>query len=265
MVALRTFFSFVVFALLAKLSGKYIRPSQRDLARLALCGFFGAVLNMVMFFQGLNLTLPVNASVLMTTSPLFVFLTAYLLKSERLTPLKVIGVLVAFSGAFVLSLGGRSLGLGGETLWGDLMIMVNAASYAIYLVLVRPLMLKYHLMTIVAWVFFFGSLVNVPLGLPHLVAVDWAGVSAGSLWGAFYVIAFVTVGTYSLNGWALKRVSSSAVGVYIYLQPVLVGILSFFWAGQPITLRQVLFMGWVMAGVYLVTYRKKRAETTGKG
>lgn len=264
LVVLRTLGSFLAFGLFAAVVVREHIPPRKDLLRLALCGFFGAILNMNMFFKGLALTIPVNASVIMTTSPLFVFLAAFALKSETLTPLKVIGVLVAFSGAFMLSLGGRQLGLGGDTLLGDLMILVNAASYGIYLVLVRPLMLKYHLMTIVAWVFFFGALINVPLGLPDLIQVNWADLSSPTIWGAIYVVAFVTIGTYALNGWALKRISSSAVGVYIYLQPVLVGILSFFWDGQPISLRQVLFMGWVMAGVYLVTYRKKKIETTGE-
>jgi len=56
-----------------------------DLALLFLCGLFGVAINQMLFFKGLNLTTPINASVIMTTSPIFVLLTAYVLGKERLT------------------------------------------------------------------------------------------------------------------------------------------------------------------------------------
>ena len=263
MVGIRIFVAALVFGIVARMQGPEKIRSRADFIRLFLCGFFGASLNMTMFFIGLDLTVPVNAAVLMTTSPLFVFILASLLKTERLNLRKVLGLLIAFSGAVWLSLGGREFSFQQSTIQGDLLILGNAAAYGIYLVLVRPLMLRYRLMTIVAWVFLFGALLNVPLSLFYLGEVNWGELSNSAAWGAFYIVAFVTLASYSLNGWALKYVSSSSVGVYIYLQPVLVGLLSFVWVGETLTLRQAGLMGMVLSGVYLVTYRKKRGETTG--
>lgn len=262
MVALRTLGSTLIFLLITS-GGTHERiQSRKDYGRLALCAVFGAGLNQVMFFQGLSLTVEVNASILMTTSPLFVFLVAFVLRSEPLTGRKVLGLLLAFCGALLLSLRGRSLDLGAQTLLGDLLVTLNAASYGMYLVLVRPLMQKYQTFTVVMWVFGFGCLITVPIGLPDLLRVDWATVSIGGYLRALYIIVFVTVGTYSLNGWALKRVSAAGVGVYIYLQPVLVALLSLGWASQPISWLQTAYMLLVFVGVYLVTYRKKTAQTT---
>jgi drug/metabolite transporter (DMT)-like permease len=262
MVALRTTFAALIFAIITR-GGTHERiDSRADYLRLALCALFGAGANQVMFFQGLSMTVEVNAAILMTTSPLFVFLVAFVMRSEPLTGRKLLGLLLAFGGAVMLSLRGRSLDLGKHTLLGDLLITLNAASFGLYLVLVRPLMQKYQTFTVVMWVFGFGCLITVPIGLPTLLQMDWAAVSVGGYLRALYIILFVTVGTYSLNGWALKRVSAAGVGVYIYLQPVLVALLSLLWGSAPISWLQTGYMLLVFVGVYLVTYRKKTAQTT---
>ena len=263
MVAIRTLGAALFFGLLAYRQGWEPIRGDSDYARLLLCALLGVSLNQIFFFQGLAQTSPVNAAAIMTTSPLFVFLAALLIYRQSFTPVKVLGLMMAFAGAAGLSLKGGRLDLGSGTTLGDLMVMINAASYGTYLVVVGPLMRRYRVMTVVAWVFGLGALVNVPLGLPYLMAVPWAAVSAGSLWGAAYVLVFVTIGTYSLNGWALQRLPSSAVGVYIYLQPVIAAGVSLVWGAEVATWRQIALMGLVIIGVYVVTYRKKTAQTTG--
>jgi len=236
---------------------------RSDYWRLALCGLFGSALNQTFFFKGLSLTVEVNAAVLMTTTPLFVFISAFILRTEKLTLLKIGGLVLAFNGAALLTLGGRELSFGQDTLAGDLMILTNAASYGLYLVIARPLMQRYHFLTIVKWVFLYACLITVPLGIPDLLSVDWGTVSSGAYLRTAYIVLFVTIGTYTLNGYALKQLSSAAVGIYIYLQPVLVACISFFWGSRPISGMQWVFMAMVLAGVYGVTYRKKTAQTTG--
>jgi drug/metabolite transporter (DMT)-like permease len=261
-VALRTSVTALILVLITRGGHQERIRSRRDYLRLALCAVFGTGINQVLFFKGLSMTVEVNAAVLMTTSPLFVFLAAFLLRSEQLTGRKVLGLLVAFGGAALLSLRGRGLDWGEGYLWGDLMVTLNAASYGLYLVMVRPLMQTYRLFTVVMWVFLFGSLINVPLGIPDLLSVNWSEVSLGAYLRVGYIILFVTVGTYTLNGWALKQLSAAGVGVYIYLQPVIVALLSLVWAAAPISWTQTGYMVLVFVGVYLVTYRKKTVETT---
>ncbi|MEL6631204.1 MAG: DMT family transporter [Bacteroidota bacterium] len=262
MVAIRSIFATSFFILVSKLWIKEKIQSRADYYRLALCGLFGSALNQLLFFKGLSMTVEINASVLMITSPVFVFIIASLLRTEHITPIKIVGLIVSFGGALMLILGGRSLSFGSETLAGDLMVVMNASAYGVYLVLVKPLMHKYHPMTIVKWVFIFGAIIIIPVGTPELLEVDWANLSQDSILGAGYIVLFTTISAYSLNAFALKQVSPSAVGIYIYLQPVLVAILSVFWAANDLTLEKVLYMLVVFSGVFLVTYRKKTLQTT---
>lgn len=51
---------------------RFERIRRDDLLRLALCGLFGVASNQLMFFNGLSLTSPVNASIIMTSNPILV-------------------------------------------------------------------------------------------------------------------------------------------------------------------------------------------------
>lgn len=257
LVALRSLVGAVAFMAILRWGTRERIQSRADWGRLALCGLFGAAINQLFFLLGLARTIEVNASVLMTTVPLFVFLGAFVLREEVLTWRKGLGLLAAGSGAVLLILAGRKVAFGLDTLSGDLMITFNAACYGTYLVLVRPLMVRYHPFTVLAWVFTIGALLNVPIGLPTLLSVPWESVSAAAWWRVGYILLFVTVGTYGLNAWALRQVAASAVGVYVYLQPVIVAVIAFFWARDDLSPAKLLFMALVLGGVFAVTYKKR--------
>lgn len=257
-VALRTGGSALIFYLIASFSGLLQKIRGReDLLRILACALFGAVLNQNFFFAGLDRTTEVNAAVIMTTTPVMVFLVSVLLKTEKLTWIKSAGLAIALAGAVILSINGRSVSLGSDTLVGDLLILANASCYAIYLVLVKPLMTRYNVLTIMTWFMGLAAIINVPFGLPDIMAADWYTMSDTTFWGIAYLIIAVTNLAYGLNAYGLTRVSPSQVGVYIYLQPVIVSVLAAFLPNKHITWVQLVCMLLVCVGVGLVAYRKK--------
>ncbi|MEO0898509.1 MAG: DMT family transporter [Bacteroidota bacterium] len=256
-VAIRNIFGTSFFWLVAGLFTKEKVTDRKDLLRLAICSVFGIVINQLMFFAGLDKTTELNASVLMITSPVFVFLISLVFRTEKITWLKFVGLILSFFGAALLILSGRSLDLGKDTWIGDIMVAINSGSYGVYLVLVKPLVIKYHPLTIVKWVFLMGGFVIIPVGASDLMAVDWSTFPAEAYWGLAYIIVFTTLLTYSFNAYALSKVSTSAVAIYIYLQPVIVAFLSFFWDKGDLTGEKLLYIFLVFVGVFAVTYRKK--------
>ncbi|MEO1448732.1 MAG: DMT family transporter, partial [Bacteroidota bacterium] len=167
-VALRAAFALVFFGLILKFVIKEPIRERKDHIRLFFCGLTGIAINQAFFFWGLSFTVPIHASVLMTTSPLFVFIAAAILKTEKLTPLKIMGLGVAFAGALTLTVRGQDISMAPNMLLGDTMILINAASYGLYLVIVRPLMAKYKPLTIVFWIYLYGAMFNIPAGTPDL-------------------------------------------------------------------------------------------------
>lgn len=225
---------------------------KKDIWLFIKCAFFGAAANMIFFFQGLSLTNPINASVIMTLTPIIVLLTAYFYKTERLTIQKAVGVLIGATGAYLL-LTKDGISLSNETFVGDLFIILNASCYAIYLVIVKPLMVKYKPLTVIKWVFLFGALMTAPFGTAELVAVQWETISFAGWISITYVIVAATFTVYLLNVWSLQYVNSSVVGIYIYLQPVVSTIIAVTFRNDPLSAETIIYALVIMIGVYVVS------------
>ncbi len=233
------------------------KVERRDLLKLALCAVFGVTINQLAFFSGLALTVPINASIIMVTTPILVLIISMLCLIEKLTIFKGIGILLGASGATFLVLRGGGPQMSADTFWGDILILVNAISYGIYLVLAKPLMKKYHALTIVKWIFLFGAIYILPFGYRDLLVVEWNELS----WQIWSCIAYVIIGTsfiaYLLNTMALKYVNASVVGAFIYLQPFLAAIIAISFGKDHLDSTKIIAAILIFSGVFLVSYSRK--------
>ena len=254
--AIRSMITATFFGVYHQLAVKEKLRERKDFYRLLVAAIFGVSINQTFYLWGMSQTSRVNAAVLMILTPVFVFLAAWLLREERFSWRKVIGLLVSFLGAGGLILAGSKDGLqgSGATIAGDVMIMINAASYGIYLVLVRPLVQRYNTFTIIKWIFLLGSLPNIALGLMPLVETPSSKFTPSVIGSIAFLIVFATIFAYALNAWAMKRLPSSAVGIYIYVQPVFVTLVSALFGLGEIGWVTVPFIFLIFAGVWLVSW-----------
>src|SRR5690554_4891780 len=130
------------------------KVDKKDLFRLAITGLFGVCVNQLFFFNGLALTSPMNVGVIMTSTPILVVLLSYFILKEKITKLKALGAFVGAVGAIALTTVGKAPEF--DSSLGDLFIFINALSFGIYLVLVKPLMNKYKPLTVITYNFIFG-------------------------------------------------------------------------------------------------------------
>jgi drug/metabolite transporter (DMT)-like permease len=230
------------------------KVARKDMGRLALCGLFGVALNQLFFLLGLNWTTPINASLIMTTTPILVLVVSALLLGERITSVKIIGIVLGALGAGTLIAYGKSINFGSTGLLGDLMIFINASSYGLYLVLVKNLMKKYHPITVTKWVFTFGLLYVIPISTPYIIHTDWASFSMNIWLAVGYVLLFTTFFAYLFNAYALSIVSPSIVSIYIYLQPLLATLIAVLWGSDLLTVVKVGAGLLIFVGVYLVSF-----------
>ena len=239
-----------------------LRPEKvdrRDLPRLAFCGLTGVGINMLLFFNGLNVTSPVNASLIMTVNPILVLLASAIMLGQPILRRRLVGVILGGIGAAAILIWSGSGSMLHATWQGDLMILVNATSYAFYLVAVKPLMAKYRPLTVIAWVFIFGWIFTTPIGWSQAMAVDWSLFGPRDWAGVTYVVLATTFLVYLLNVFALKQLPPTVVSVYIYLQPLIAVLLSMAQArfgGTDYMVDTVwplwVFGAFIFLGVYLV-------------
>ncbi|MEQ9424571.1 MAG: DMT family transporter [Cyclobacteriaceae bacterium] len=252
---LRVSMAFLVFMLLSGTKGEKLDNS--DIPRIVLCTLCGASLNLTMFFKGLSMTTPVNSALILTTSPIVVLIASYLILKEKIRVRQIIGVGLGLFGAFIL-LNTNELSLNSEGLIGDVITFGNTVLYSVYLVIVKPLMVKYHPFTILKWIFGLGLIIIAPLGFNQFIDIEIALADWPGLLTLGYVAVATTVFAYFLNISAIKHVSSTIVGYYIYLQPLFAGFIEIIFGRQEISLQLILSSVFIFLGVFLVSTKSNR-------
>jgi len=226
---------------------------RSDWPRLFACAVFGVAVNQLLFFKGLSLTSPINSGLMMVTNPIFVLVLSFILLSEPITTRRVIGIACGICGASLLILFGGHITSGVSNPLGDLYILINSLSYALYLVMVLPLMKKYHPVTIMQAVFLMGSVMVLPFGLGEFTEIQWHTFQTGDWMATVFVVVGTTFLAYLFNTLALRELSAGVVSVYIYLQPLLAaGFALMLGKDQPNVLH-LLAAALIFSGVWLTT------------
>lgn len=236
------------------LSGLFLKKEKvekADLKRIAILSLFGVSINQSLFIKGMALTSPISGAIIMITSPLLVLIIGNIVLKEKFTALRITGILLGLAGAGLLILA-SSLSNGKEdNALGDLFIFINALSWGTFLVYVKPLMMKYHTITVLKWVFLFGLPVLVPLGWTGLMEADYASFSSRTWFDIFFVVVMVTYVAYLLNVYSLKVLSPAVVSAYIYLQPLFAALIAIYLGKDELTWQKSIFGLCIFAGVFL--------------
>ncbi|MDR2809019.1 MAG: DMT family transporter, partial [Tannerellaceae bacterium] len=259
---LRVLFGCIMFWI-TSLFVTYEKVPLKDLGMLFLCALCGITLNQSLFMSGLNLTSPIDASIIATAGPIYVMLLAALILKEPITGQKIIGVLLGVAGAVMLILSTGASGHQSSGLAGNLRIVASNLLYSIYVVLSRPLSRRYSAVTIMKWMFLFSALILFPLmyrqvaDAPafHREALDWTELGA-----IFYVLMFATFIPYLLIPMSLKRLRPTTVSMYNYIQPIIASLLAILMGQDSFSVDKLLSAALVFVGVYLVTQSKSRED-----
>lgn len=235
--------------------GVSFRIKYRDLWPLFYCAMFGVFINMELFFAGLSITSAVHSSLIMVCSPIVVLVLGYFYGSEKLNPHKVAGILLGTAGAVWLISQTGSSGDKESSLRGDIYVMLNAISFAAYLVLSKPLMSRYSPLTVNFYTFLMAAPFILALGIPGLESAHFAEMNTGHWVIFFFLIVATTFLTYTFNAFALNHVKSSVVGSYVYLQP-LFAILISVGMGNAFGWPQALAGALICIGVFITSFNK---------
>ncbi len=221
--------------------------------RIFLCALCGVAINQMLFIKGLTLTTTVHASLLMLTTPLFITVFALFVLKEKLTWVKALGLLLGVGGALMLVLGRESGSSTESSFLGDILIFINAISYSLYFILVRPLMQIYSPLHIVRWMFTIGFFLILPFGWQEAVSVDFSLFDT-SHWLAFSAVIFTgTFLAYYFNAFGIQVLGAGTTGSYIYTQPVFAVIIATLILHETISIQKFLAACFIFSGVYLVS------------
>lgn len=263
LVLLRIVGATLFFTVVSRLVAPHDRIIGRaDNLRAVACGVLGIGLNQLLFFSGLNLTSPINASLIQTVAPIVTVLASVVLLGEKLTLPRLLGIVLAGAGAALIILGrsGPVAVAGQDGTLGNMFILLNATAFGVYLVIVMPLMRKYHPFTVLARIFLVGAVLAVPAGWKQVQTPDYAHFPL-SIWAAIiYMVVCLTILAYLLNNWALKYASPALLGAYIYLQPALAVLIAVSLGKDTLTTAKALQALLIFGGVFLVSRKAKQPK-----
>ncbi|PKP34062.1 MAG: EamA/RhaT family transporter [Bacteroidetes bacterium HGW-Bacteroidetes-17] len=254
----RVLIAFIFFNVYNLFWGKE-KVDKKDLLRLAVCALFGVAINQIMFFEGLNLSTPINASILMTSTPIITTIFAFFLIKERPNLLKIVGIILGTSGATAIILMGGNFSLSSDLFVGNLFLFLNAVSFALYLVIAKPLLVKYKTMTVIRWVFNFGIIFALPFCIKPALEVNYQLFDFRVWASMFYILFAVTILAYLLVSSSLKHVSPIVTSSYIYTQPFIASVVSVFIMHEKLTLIEIISALLIFSGVYFVSRQKRKA------
>jgi len=233
---------------------------KKDRLTILKCGLFGMSINIAAFIAGLDYSTPVNSSILIIISPIFVVILSFFIFKNKINFIKILGIILGFIGAIILILTADSnSSIGRNIPLGNFLFIVNSISYAYYLIIVKPMAEKYDLITLFKWLFLVGLVFNFPLGINQFLEVDWQNLPLiQAILPMAFVVICTTFMTYFLNGYALTKLTSTEVAVFMYLQPIIGVMFAIFTKSDTITLTIVIASMLIFSGVYLTTVLKNR-------
>lgn len=244
----------LLFWLLWAFSKQEAGIEKKDVPRFIGCALTGVVINQMLFVKGLTITSTLHAALLMLTTPLLIGVLALWWLKEKFTMQKAVGLLFGIGGALLLILSRDARGI--ASVQGDLLILINAISYAIYFIMVKPLTSRYSPLHVIRWVFTFGFIMIVPFSWQDAVEANWQSAAVSQWLALGSVVLCGTFLTYSFNSYSLKHLGAATTGSYIYTQPLFAAVIAALFLQEGFSIEKVIAGVLIFGGVFLGSRNK---------
>jgi drug/metabolite transporter (DMT)-like permease len=230
---------------------------RADLPRFIICALTGIAINQMLFLKGLSLTYSIHAVLLILSAPIFITVFAAIFLKERISAIQIVGLGLGVCGAVILISMGKNSGTGDNVILGDTLILINALSYTIYFIMVKPLMLKYNPIQVTRMIFTIGFFGVLPFGWNEFTAINWTDLG----WMEYGCLGLIVLGgtflAYLFNLYGIKILGASITGAYIYLQPIFAAIIAMIFLNESLGWYKVIAGAFIFTGVYLSNKKLK--------
>ena len=227
---------------------------KKDRMRIVLCALFGMSINMIASLKGLSLSTPINSAIIVTTSPIIIFIISVVLIKEKIPTQKYVGVTIGFLGALLLILFNNKVVVNAPNIkLGNIILFANSVSYGLYYVMVKPLTEKYSMITLMKWLFLLSIIINAPISFTEFTNIQWQKFVPSAFLNLSYVVICTTFLVYLLNIYALKNLKATTVGMFIYFQPIIAIIYAIYAGSDRLSILDMISVLMVFLGVYLVS------------
>ena len=253
---LRVGISLILFWLLWTMGDTKPHIQKKHWPRFFLCGLTGIAINQMFFIKGLTYTSAIHASLLILLTPLLITVFAFWILNEKFTIPKALGLALGIGGAVLLITSKEQSSSATDYLLGDILIIINAISYTVYFIIVKPLMQEYPPIHVIRWVFTFGFLMILPFGWNEFMDIPWEKLEWSHYASLFFIVIAGTFLAYFFNIYGIQHLGAGVTGSYIYTQPVFAATIAVIFFNEELTASKLLAGIMIFLGVFLVSFKK---------
>lgn len=225
------------------------KPSARDFVSLFLLSIVGQFLYQLCWMGGLARTSVANCSLILGCAPVAVALAASAAGHERVPRVHWAGALLSVFGVYLVV--GRGAALSQESVTGDLLTLAAVCCWAIYTVGSRALLTRLSPLAVTGYSMAFGTLLYTPLGVPDLVTLDWAAVSAAAWLALAFSSIFSLALAYLIWYTAVQKIGNIRTAIYSNMVPVVAMAIAAIWLGERFTPAKLSGAAAILGGVGL--------------
>lgn len=234
--------------------------TKSDLAKLFLASMLINTGNQSCIILGLNYTSPLDSTVICSMAPIFTIALGWLLLKDKISFTKVLGIIIGFIGALLFVFIGAGDRHASNPLLGNILMIASQIFGALYLLMFTDVLGKYHVITLMKWLFLFSAIVLTPITASYIISTPWSLFTMTNWLQLAYIILLATGVAYFLLVVGQKSVSPSAIAIYNYIQPITATISSIIIGVAAITGQNILATMLCLIGVCIVT-RKEKEKT----
>jgi drug/metabolite transporter (DMT)-like permease len=234
---------------------QFALPRREEWAYFALVGFLGVTFHQWLQATGLITAQATTTAWIVATIPIFTAILGWFFLKEKLSWLRIAGIVLATCGVLLIVSKGNlsSLASGKFGTPGDFLILISAVNWAVFSVLSRrglaahPAARMMFYVMLLGWLFACVWLFGFGPGLgeiPHITAAGWTSILILGIFGS----GLAYIAWYD----ALQALPASQLGVFIYIEPLVTMVVAAFLLAEAVTVASVIGGAVTILGVYLV-------------
>lgn len=225
------------------------RVSRRDWLVIAVLAVLGHFVYQLCFMGGMARTSVANSALIQGCSPVVITAMAAWAGHERASRRQWAGVAISLAGVYLLV--GWGAAVSTTSLVGDLLMLAGVFCWSAYVVASRPLLDRLSPLALSGYSMAIGAALYLPLGVPSLLRLDWAGVSPAAWAGLVYSAVFSLFVAYLVWYSSIRRVGNVRTAMYSNLIPVIALATAVVFLGDSLEARKLLGAAVILAGVTL--------------
>ncbi len=232
-----------------------VRP--RDWALIISAGVLAVPLNQACFLVGVKWANSSHAGLMYGLTPVLVYLMTLAAGMTQASWRMGIAALLAFLGAAALSWEGLQVHRDTQFLLGDLLLFGAVLTWAVYSILIVPLVRRFGPLRAASYVLGVGALLYLPALLIDGRDLNIAALSPRALGGFIFIAVFSSYLNYFLWFLAMQRMSVNRLTISTNASPIVAVLAAHFWRDEPLTIWLAIGGAMILSAIALANSRRQ--------